>query len=189
MIVADVRHGSAHQRPCQLASAASWRSWQRTCSFYGLSSRAVKRAMRVGGPLRGHPVPPYDTPTVCGTTRHERGYSCGDPPGSDRLQQRGSGLCSAIACGRCACLAPGARRGARGPGTWDVLVLIDRMNDPEVGVAAGEVAPVVIEHQVLVTPLVMSMQRFSRCSSSRRGRWHSTRGGDPHMIGGIAVPR
>jgi predicted nucleotidyltransferase len=50
----------------------------------------------------------------------------------------------------------------------DVLVLIDDLTDLEIGVAAGEVAPVITETGLPLAPLPMSTQRLASLREAKR---------------------
>ncbi len=50
----------------------------------------------------------------------------------------------------------------------DVLVLIDGLTDAEIGVAAGEVAPVIHETGLPLAPLPMSTERLAELRRLRR---------------------
>jgi len=50
----------------------------------------------------------------------------------------------------------------------DVLVLIEGLADTEIGLAAGEVATVIVETGMSLTPLVMSTERFKMLLDQER---------------------
>lgn len=50
----------------------------------------------------------------------------------------------------------------------DVLVLIDDLTDAEIGVVAGEVAPIILASQLPIAPLPMATARFEELRRSER---------------------
>jgi predicted nucleotidyltransferase len=50
----------------------------------------------------------------------------------------------------------------------DVLVLIDGLTDLEIGVAAGEVAPVIVETGLPLSPLPLATERLDRLRGAER---------------------
>ena len=50
----------------------------------------------------------------------------------------------------------------------DVLVLIDELNDIEIGLAAGEVAPIVVATGLPLAPIPMSTQRLHELRTAER---------------------
>lgn len=51
----------------------------------------------------------------------------------------------------------------------DVLVLIDGLTDFEIGIVAGEVAPLIVKTGLPLAPLPMSTERLAELRRSRRG--------------------
>jgi uncharacterized protein len=50
----------------------------------------------------------------------------------------------------------------------DVLVLVDGLTDLEIGTAAGEAAPVILDYKLPIAPLPMSTERFEELRRRER---------------------